>query len=563
MERESLSQENIAQALALSFVEKGLLSSDQIDVALREQRRKGISLEEALLTLGFITENALTEALATVSGHERIHLHQTLLDPSLKTLISQDLAERYSLLPLSLEDGILRVALADIYNLEALDFLRQHIPGIHTVIPLIASTTDIFELIDHYYGYDLSIPGLLQEIEKTSGISLSQDGNKNPTIRLVNAILMDAIKLQASDIHFEPEGTFMRLRYRIDGILSQICTFHSSYWQALCVRLKVLGEMNIAESRRPQNGRLTYFVGPREIDLRFSSHPTIHGENIVVRILDKNRSLLALDKLGYSPRVIDHIKQALQIPEGIFIVTGPTGCGKTTSLYSLLSYMNANTLNIMTLEAPVEYKLPFIRQSDIRDCGGMDFTEGVRSILRQDPDIILIGEIRDSATAQMALRASMTGHQVFSTLHTADALGAIHRLLDLGVFPGTLAGNLVAVVAQRLLRKLCSLCKEKREMTSLEASLLGLKNPSHLFSAKGCKACRKTGYSGRFAIAEVLKFDNEMNELLLSNVSCAALKRAALKKGYSPLLQEARQRVVAGDTSLEEALRIVNLHEEP
>ncbi len=559
--KESLSQAPLAHALAATLVERGILSLDQVDVAQKEHRHTGTSFEESLLSLGFISEGALAEALACMSGYERVNLEHTLFDATLKSLIPREIAERYSFIPLSLEEGVLRVALADVYNLQALDFLRHKISTVRDVIPLIAPESDILEAIDRYYGYDLSIRGLLKEVETSRNHLNSQDDRINPTIRLVNAILMDAIKRQASDIHFEPEGAFMRLRYRIDGILAQVCTLHSSYWPAMCVRLKVMGEMNIAESRRPQNGRMTYYVGPREIDLRLSSHPTVHGENIVVRILDKGRSLLRLETLGYSSDVMSYIKQALDRPEGVFIITGPTGCGKTTSLYSLLSYISTPALNIMTLEDPVEYQLPLMRQSDIRELGGMDFAEGVRSILRQDPDIILIGEIRDSPTAQMALRASMTGHQVFSTLHTNDALGAIHRLVDLGLSRIMLAGNLLAVVAQRLLRKLCPACKKERVMLPEEATLLRCDSLTSLFTPQGCNACRETGYQGRLAVAEILKFDEDINDLLIGNAPRSALKKKALEKGYIPLALDARNRILKGDTSLEEALRVIDLRE--
>lgn len=561
MMKESLSQAPLAHALAATLVERGILSLDQVDVAQKEHRHTGTSFEESLLSLGFISEGALAEALACMSGYERVNLEHTLFDATLKSLIPREIAERYSFIPLSLEEGVLRVALADVYNLQALDFLRHKISTVRDVIPLIAPESDILEAIDRYYGYDLSIRGLLKEVETSRNHLNSQDDRINPTIRLVNAILMDAIKRQASDIHFEPEGAFMRLRYRIDGILAQVCTLHSSYWPAMCVRLKVMGEMNIAESRRPQNGRMTYYVGPREIDLRLSSHPTVHGENIVVRILDKGRSLLRLETLGYSSDVMSYIKQALDRPEGVFIITGPTGCGKTTSLYSLLSYISTPALNIMTLEDPVEYQLPLMRQSDIRELGGMDFAEGVRSILRQDPDIILIGEIRDSPTAQMALRASMTGHQVFSTLHTNDALGAIHRLVDLGLSRIMLAGNLLAVVAQRLLRKLCPACKKERVMLPEEATLLRCDSLTSLFTPQGCNACRETGYQGRLAVAEILKFDEDINDLLIGNAPRSALKKKALEKGYIPLALDARNRILKGDTSLEEALRVIDLRE--
>ncbi len=551
----------ISQTLASSFLDRGLLSSDQIDIALKEQRLQGNSFEECLISLGFISESALAEALSRASGYEEVNLKQTLIDPTLKAWIPREVAEKFSLIPLSLDNGIFRVAMADIYNLPALDYLRHKIPSVHEVSPIIALESDVLEAIDAYYGYDLSLQSLLREVESLSTLTFSRDDHVNPTVRLINAILLDAIKQNASDIHFEPEGTFMRLRYRIDGTLSQVCILHSTYWPAICVRLKVMSEMNIAESRRPQNGRMTFYVGPREIDLRVASHPTVHGENIVVRILDKNRSLLPLDKLGYSDDVIHQIKEALKRPEGIFIITGPTGCGKTTSLYSMLSHISTPELNIMTLEEPVEYKLPLIRQSDVRDQGGMGFVEGVRSILRQDPDIILIGEIRDTGTAQMALRAAMTGHQIFSTLHTNDALGSIPRLIDLGLTRPMLASNLMAVVAQRLVRKLCPACKIERKMSAYEAILLGLSREKTFFIRQGCEVCRGTGYQGRLALAEIIVFDKELDELLITTSSRTPLKALALKKGYVPMKEDARQRVIRGDTSLEEVLRAVDLRE--
>ncbi|MBY0293613.1 MAG: GspE/PulE family protein [Alphaproteobacteria bacterium] len=552
---------SVSQTLITTLVEKGLLSFDQVDVVLKEQRLQKNSFEDCLVSLGFISETVLAEALSLTSGYDKINLKQTLLDPALKDLISREIAERFCLIPLSIEEGTFRVAVADIYNLPALDYLRYHIPFVQKVVPVIAPESDILEAIDGFYGYDLLIPALLRELEETSPHVFSKDNLINPTVRLINALLIDAIKLNASDIHFEPEGSFVRLRYRLDGILSQTCTLHSSYWPAICVRLKVMAEMNIAESRRPQNGRITFYVGPREIDLRVASHPTVHGENIVVRILDKNRSLLSLDELGYSEDVIRQIKEALKRPEGIFIITGPTGCGKTTSLYSMLNYISSPKLNIMTLEEPVEYQLPLIRQSHVREQGGMTFADGIRSILRQDPDIILIGEIRDPPTAQMALRAAMTGHQVFSTLHTNDALGSIPRLIDLGLTQSMLAGNLMAIIAQRLVRKLCLSCKQTRRMNSYEAALLALETPSQLLIPKGCELCRETGYHGRVAIAEILVFNPDLDELLIRSTSRLPLKQLAQKKGYIPMGQDARQRVLKGDTSLEEVLRAIDLRE--
>lgn len=300
---------SLSETIASTFLEKGILSLEQIEIAVKEQKIRKTSFEECLLSLGFISESALAEALSYISGYEKIDLKKNILiDSNLKSLIPREKAEQFCLLPLSLENTILKVALADVYNLPALDFLNHSLRNINKVILFVASESDILEAIDSYYGYDLSIQSLLREIETVSNDAFRRADFSNPTIRLVNAILIDAIKLNASDIHFEPEGPFMRLRYRIDGVLSQISTLHISYWPAISVRLKVIAEMNIAESRRPQNGRMTFYNGSREVDLRIASHPTIHGENIVIRILDKSRSLLALDQLGYSNKIISDIK---------------------------------------------------------------------------------------------------------------------------------------------------------------------------------------------------------------------------------------------------------------
>jgi type II secretory ATPase GspE/PulE/Tfp pilus assembly ATPase PilB-like protein len=554
--------DSFSQELGSILLKKGVISSDQLEVALKEQHLYGADFEDCLLKLGLVSEGALTEALSSSSGYEKINLKNTLLDPSLKDLISKEIAEKFCFMPLSLEEGNLRIAIADVYNFPAFDYLRHQISEVTSITSFISTESDILETIDQFYGYDLSIPALLKEIENASQPTLIQENYLNPTIRLVNAILLDAIKLNASDIHFEPEGAFMRLRYRIDGLLSQICTLHSTYWPAICVRLKIMSGMNIAETRRPQNGRMTFHIGPKEIDIRAASHPTIHGENIVLRILDKNRSLLSLGELGYSEKVTQDLKKALQHPEGIFIVTGPTGCGKTTSLYSILNHISSPQLNIMTLEEPVEYQLPLIRQSDARELGGMGFEDGVKSILRQDPDIILIGEIRDPGTAKMALRAAMTGHQVFSTLHTKDALGAINRLVELGISRSLLATHLLGVIAQRLMRRLCPLCKEERMTSPPEMKLLHLSEPRPIYTANGCSACRYTGYSGRFAIAEILLFDEELNECLATESCTIPLHNLAQKKGFISMAHEARLHVLHGDTTMEEVYRAVHLEDQ-
>ncbi|MEB3702986.1 PulE/GspE-like type II secretion protein [Candidatus Bealeia paramacronuclearis] len=547
-------------ALDDALLQEQLISKDQLEIALLESKKEQKTMERALIDLAFMTERALTTFQAELEGIENYDFKQALLDADLIQKIPREIAESQLVLPLTLEDDVLRLAMVDIHNLPGIDAVRSNFSHVKHIQPVLVSETDILSAIDRYYGYEMSINGLLREIEgePLKAASSAQD-YVNPTVRLCDAIILDAIKLGASDIHFEPEGSFIRLRYRIDGVLTQVRTLHVSYWPAMCVRLKIISEMNIAESRKPQNGRFSFYIGPREVDMRVSSHPTVHGENIVIRILDKMNSLMNLEELGYSDTIISRIKQSLKKPEGIFIITGPTGCGKTTSLYSLLSYMNSPEVNIMTLEEPVEYRLPLIRQSQVREDVGMSFSEGVRSILRQDPDIILIGEIRDSATAQMGLRAAMTGHQVFATLHTNDAFGAIGRFEDLELSPSMLSGNLIAIISQRLIRKLCDHCKIPHTLSLSEAGLLKANPGREIFDAGGCEHCRNTGYKGRMAVAEILPFDEKLDDLVAKKASRLEIKEYAMSNGFVSLAEDARRRVLEGYTSLQEASKAADL----
>jgi type II secretory ATPase GspE/PulE/Tfp pilus assembly ATPase PilB-like protein len=382
-------------------------------------------------------------------------------------------------------------------------------------------------------------------------------------VRLVDALLVDAIKQGASDVHLEPEGNFVRLRYRIDGKLVQVRSFHKDYWPAIVVRIKIMSGMNIAETRNPQDGRTSYFVLGRDIDFRVATHPTIFGENIVMRILDKHKALMPLEYLGFSRQNDQLLRKLLKRPEGIIIVTGPTGSGKTTTLYSVLSFINSVDVNIMTLENPVEYQLPMLRQSDIKDEKGMDFVTGIKSLMRQDPDIIFVGEVRDEATANMAMRAAMTGHRVFTTLHTNDAIGAIPRLIDIGIPPHLLSGSLICIVAQRLMRKLCSKCKEGAPITPEEARVLGLdpNKPVTIYHAKGCETCLGTGYKGRIAAQEIFPVDKGLDELIATGATRKTMTAYALEKGFVPMIQDGIGKVLAGITDLDELIRTVDMTE--
>ncbi|MGV3590042.1 MAG: GspE/PulE family protein, partial [Gammaproteobacteria bacterium] len=368
----------------------------------------------------------------------------------------------------------------------------------------------------------------------------------------------------ASDIHFEPEEAFLRIRYRIDGVLRQIRSLHKSYWPAMVVRLKVISAMDIAESRVPQDGRISLTLVGRQIDFRVASQPTTHGENIVLRILDRRKGIVPMDKLGLSDENFSLLQLLLARPEGIVLVTGPTGSGKTTTLYSILSHMNTEEVNIMTMEDPVEYPMAMIRQSSVNESIAMGFGEGIRSMMRQDPDIILVGEIRDAVTAEMAFRAAMTGHRVFSTLHTNSAIGAMPRLLDIGVLPDLIASNLIGVISQRLVRNLCNKCKVERPISAMERRLLALPPDSPqktIFHPIGCPACDNHGYKGRSSIIEILKITADLDDLISRRATARELRNCALASGFKPLVEDACRRVLDGTTSVDEISRVVDLTE--
>lgn len=541
----------------------GLINTDQAHIALTEHRYTSKALEVILVDLGFITESTLTTLMAELSGIQHLSLRETVLDVDLVRQVPRTIAESFLAIPVSQIENHVLLAMADVDDVTAYDQVRRYLPIGADIQRVVASRADILEAVQGYYGFEMSLSGLLREIEQTQTLPACSEKNglENPTVRLVNALILDAVKKGASDIHCEPEGAFVRIRYRLDGLLHPTCAFHKTYWPALCVRLKVMAEMNIAESRRPQNGRFSCCIMGREVDFRVSSHPTVYGENLVIRILDKSRSLIQLEALGYTPFVTENLQKCLERPSGLIIVTGPTGSGKTTSLYSMLSLVSSDHVNVMTLEEPVEYRLPLLRQTDIREQIGFTFAEGVKSILRQDPDIILIGEIRDAPTAQMALRAAMTGHQVFTTLHTQDALGAVHRLLDLGISSSLLVGNIMGIVAQRLVRVLCAHCKKYRNVTPRESLFLKVSERTLVCIPGSCAACQGTGYSGRSAVAEILPFDEGLETLILQGASPQAMKLHARQHGFLSLFEDGLARVLEGETSFEEIRRVVGLPE--
>jgi type II secretory ATPase GspE/PulE/Tfp pilus assembly ATPase PilB-like protein len=548
------------------LVEQGVITRDQLQIALTEQDKTGQKIGKLLVDLGFVSEAVMRDFLGKSYKQESVDLKSVLPDPEAIRLVPKNLALKHRLLPIAFDSGkrLLVVAMADIFDVKAIDNLVVALGGQLEVKPVLAGEAEISNAIDRVYGYDLSLDGILKEIETGEvdyqSLAATDEKYSQPLVRLVDALFTDAVKRDASDIHFEPEGGFLRIRYRIDGVLQQIRSLHKDYWSAIVVRIKVMCGMNIAENRAPQDGRMSLHLSGRTIDFRVSSQPTVYGENLVLRILDREKGIVPLDKLGLPDDYMQMLGLMMARPEGLILVTGPTGSGKTTTLYSLLNSLNTEEVNIMTLEDPVEYHLGMVRQTSVNEAVKLDFANGIRSMLRQDPDIILVGEIRDRETAEMAFRAAMTGHQVYSTLHTNSAVGAVPRLLDFGVLPDIMADNIIGIIAQRLVRKLCPVCREAYTPQSAERRLLGIVgDPPVLYRAKGCDHCHQRGYRGRFSLMEILRIDDGFERLLASRADVHSLKLYAQGNGLRTLADDGIRRVLEGVTSLEEISRVVNL----
>ena len=551
------------------LVLKGVVSPDQVRIALIEQKKNKDHLGKILVRLGFATEAIILDVLGGALGQQKANLSKVVVDSEAIKLIPKTMARRFRILPLTFDGNRnqLTLAMADTFNVVALDQITALLGGGMEIVALLAGEAEIEKAIDQFYGFELSVDGILREIETGEidyeSLEANSDEYSQPVVRLINALLADAVKHGASDIHFEPEEGFLRFRYRIDGVLRQVRSLHKNYWSALAVRLKVISGMDIAETRAPQDGRITLSLSGRPIDFRVSSMPTVHGENIVLRVLDRQKGIVPITQLGLADDVLDTLKLMVARPEGLLLVTGPTGSGKTTTLYSLLTHLNTETVNIMTLEDPVEYPMGMIRQTSVNEAVRLDFASGVRSMLRQDPDIILVGEIRDEDTAAMAFRAAMTGHQVFSTLHANSSLGGIPRLMDMGVKPEIMAGNIIGILAQRLIRRLRLLCREAYEPSALERRILGIGNAAGEHTiyrvAEEYRHAEHQGYEGRTAIMELLKFDREMDELIARRATMTELTRSARENNFQTLVEVAISRVLDGITTLDEISRVVDL----
>jgi len=548
------------------LIDQGILTEDQLRIALLEQMKSHLPIGRLLVQLGFVSEATLRDALSEKLGLQSVDLAHIIVDPAALKMLPRELARRYHMFPVALDRQAKKfiVALADTNNIVAVDQLRAHLKGDLEIELRLAGDSEIERAIEHYYGHEFSIDGILREIEtgEVDYTSISEgDEYSQPVVRLISALLADAVDRSASDIHFEPEQNFLRIRYRIDGVLRQIRSLHKTYWPAMAVRLKVMSKMNIAETRAPQDGRISATMAGRVVDFRVASLPTTHGENVVLRILDRQKGIVPLERLNLEESQLELLKLMIARPEGIIMVTGPTGSGKTTTLYSILNHINSDGVNIMTLEDPVEYPMTLIRQTSVADSVKLDFANGIRAMMRQDPDAILVGEVRDEETAEMAFRAAMTGHQVYTTLHTNSAVGAIPRLLDIGIVPDIMAGNIIGIIAQRLVRKLCRTCRQSYDPDVKERRMLGLSpsEPVALFRSVGCEQCDYQGYRGRVGIMEILKMDSTIDELVARRATAREILTAARAKGFKTLAEDGIRVVRAGVTSVDELMRVADL----
>lgn len=549
------------------LVAKGIITRDQLNVALQEKKVTGKMLGAVLVDLGFIDEATLSRFLAESSGFTVFDPKTTIFDGEVLAMIEKQTAIKYQILPISKTDEDIFVAMADPFDVMAMDALRRYVPKNLAIKPMVATSSVLTEAIDAAYGYASSITAILKELEEGKApdvATLSENESySHPIVRLVNALVFDAVKIGASDLHFEPEENFVRLRYRKDGVLFTAQILHKQHWSGISQRLKIMASMNIADKLTPQDGRFGLNIGGKAADFRVSSLPTVHGENIVLRVLDQSASIVPMENLGFSPHNLELIRRSQARPEGIIIVTGPTGSGKSTSLYSMLNEINSVEVNIQTMEDPVEYSLPMIRQTAVRE-GVLEFADGLRALMRQDPDIIFLGEIRDPITAEMALKAAMTGHQVYTTLHTNDSFGAIPRLLDLGLKPGMVAGNIISIFAQRLVRKVCKECRVPHQATPEECHIMKVDpaNPPTIYEAKqgGCQACAGQGYKGRIAVAEILFMDEDLDDIIAQNGSKAELRKYALEKGFKTMKDDGILKVLEGITTLQSLATAVDIN---
>ena len=552
------------------LINQGLINSEQLKRALEAQKTDGKKkLGEILVSQGILTQKQLLQALQHVYEAEYIELDEVILDPEIVTIIPKRIAVRYKIVPLSKENGTLTIAMANPLDVNTIDYIKEYTKL--DVVPKLASEEDISNALSSYYEAGGKIDDILEKVDVSTvsdfgdEVNLSQleaISQEAPVIQLVNMIIVQAIKERASDIHLEPNKRGLLVRYRIDGILHDIRMLPARIKPAIISRVKILSRMDIAERRLPQDGRFQLKFGAREVDLRISSIPTVYEEKIVMRLLDKSQGLISLENTGFTKTQLQEFRSMISSSYGIILITGPTGSGKSTTLYGALNEIDSVEKNVITVEDPVEYKLERVNQINVLPKINLTFANALRSILRQDPDIIMIGEMRDSETAHIAVQSALTGHLVFSTLHTNDAVSSLTRMIDMGIAPFLISSSVVGVMAQRLVRKICPKCIEEYfpERGILDNLKINFEIPNRdnlkFYRGKGCDYCKNTGYRGRTALFEVVRINDEIRSMIMKNTSSNVIKDIAIKNGMRTLLDSGIQKVLNGETTIDEVLRV-------
>jgi len=549
--------------LGTILLESGMLTEDQLMDAITEQQQRGQTLGRTLVELGLITEAQLVRALASQVGMEFVELVDYPVDRAAVALVPANVCRRHTALPISVQDGVLKVAMSNPGNVVAVDDFRS-LTSLQ-VIPVVAAHDDVLAAIDRYCRADTELENLQDTLEEAeSDIDLSEVGeviaDDAPIVRFVNLLITQAIQDRASDIHIEPAEHDLRIRYRIDGVLHEMQRASKSIQNGVISRLKIMADIDIAERRKPQDGRLSVNHQGRKIDLRVATLPTVWGEKVVMRVLDNTTAAMDLEDLGIRPNNYANYERSFTKPYGMILVTGPTGSGKSTTLYATLNQISRPEVNVITVEDPVEYRIPGINQVQVNVKAGLTFAAALRSILRADPDVVLLGEIRDQETAQIAIEAALTGHLVLSTLHTNDAPSAITRLIEMDIEPFLVGSAIDCVVAQRLARRLCTKCREEYEATPQEIARF---DPAYtgpmptLYRAVGCSACSNTGYRGRLALHEIMTVTEEIERLAVSRASSVEIQKVAEAQGMETLIKDGWAKARDGLTTTEELLRVV------
>ncbi|MDD5794428.1 MAG: ATPase, T2SS/T4P/T4SS family [Clostridiales bacterium] len=553
------------------LVAAGKITPEQLQDVLSRQKQLGKKIGQILVDEEIVTDSDIIEAIETQTGIKRVDLTETGCDKKAIKMVSQKICDKYDLAPFGFEGSKIKVALADPLNIFAIDDISIS-TGLE-VQPYIATRRDIRRFVEIHYSNE-QMSKAAEELKKESLETKAQASNivdieqiddvKNaPVVKMIDRLFRNAIEMRASDIHIEPYEKIVRIRYRIDGKLQVVNTLDIESLGPLVTRIKILASLNIAEKRIPQDGRIITRVGEKEVDLRVSILPIVYGEKVVIRILDRDGFKFGKEQLGMSPENIKKLERMISSPYGIILVTGPTGSGKSTTLYTVLSELNESNVNIVTVEDPVEYSLDGINQVNVNNKAGMTFASGLRSILRQDPDIIMIGEIRDNETAEIATKAAITGHLVLSTLHTNDSASSITRLVDMGIQPYLVSTSIAGVIAQRLVRRICPHCKEEYEADAHEKKILGIDPNSSvkLARGKGCGHCNNTGYIGRIGIYEIMEITREHRDLINHSNDANVLKDLSIKSGMTTLGDECKSLVLQGTTTINELANITLIKE--